>query len=579
MFIFYTSTSSVCKLLSDVQDLHFTDQYIIIALANRLLVCYAIGECDFVGKYLYISTIFILEQDSMNIKDMFVVIGFALMTTWGVDYFILSRYRTSQSSEECRSGQTFSAPEKQQVIKPLNVDVNFIEKKRVAPEVITELNTDWGFLTFSSDGASLERLEFKQGADNADNIITIHPAIARENKAFLVAFDQHSPYYFNLVAETEDDTHIVLTYEGSFDTGTLRKRFTIAKQMCKIDLTIELIHTTHANPDMQLRLFYPAPIMPDVASDVISALMSNVKGSLEKIPFAKLNEREGWWAPSIFGAENKYFVHAMVADPNNFTERAYFLKTLDNHLVSILEGPSSVQAGEHSWTISFYCGPKDAQAMALVNGRLEETLDYSGLLAPLSKLLLRILKFLYSYVHNYGLAILLLTLLIKLIMLPFTIKGEKSLKKSNEIQKKMQYLQQKYKHDPERLREEQAEIIKKHGMPQLTSCLPMLAQFPIFIALSRILGNSVELYRAPFFGWITDLSAPDPYYILPAIIILAMMLQGLAGDPKQRMMTMSMALVFGAFSANFAAGLVLYICASTLLGIVQMIVQKGLKVV
>jgi YidC/Oxa1 family membrane protein insertase len=182
-------------------------------------------------------------------------------------------------------------------------------------------------------------------------------------------------------------------------------------------------------------------------------------------------------------------------------------------------------------------------------------------------------------VHNYGLAILLLTLIIKLIMLPFTIGGERGLKKSNEVQKKMRYLEQKYKNDPERLRTEQAEVIKKHGLPQLASCLPMLAQFPIFIALSRVLNNSVDLYQAPFFGWITDLSAPDPYYILPVILFTSMIMQGLAGDPSQRMMTITAALLFTAFSANFAAGLVLYICASTLLGIVQMVAQKSVKAV
>jgi YidC/Oxa1 family membrane protein insertase len=105
----------------------------------------------------------------------------------------------------------------------------------------------------------------------------------------------------------------------------------------------------------------------------------------------------------------------------------------------------------------------------------------------------------------------------------------------------------------------------------------MLAQFPIFIALSRVLNNSVDLYQAPFFGWITDLSAPDPYYILPAILIGGMILQGLSGDPAQRMMTLTAALILGAVSPNFAAGLVLYICASTLLSVLQIMIQKSVK--
>ncbi len=509
---------------------------------------------------------------------MLVGVGIVLLTNWGVDYFILSRYRTKEL-QEYRSGQVFSAPETEQTFRPLKLGVAFSQAKRVSPVVVTELNTDWGALTFTSEGAALERLEFIRKNDQTEDVITtIFPTIEREHKAFIVALDQNTPYYYNLVDTSEDDQYFFLTYEGSYEKGLLRKRFAVAKHIYKIDLTIELLASSHAIQN-QIRLFLPAPVMPDIKYDTVSALVNNIKGSIEKIPYNKLNGQEGWWAPTIFGTENKYFVHALVADQNNFAQRAYFLMAPENRLISILEGPSVVPQETYSWTMSFYCGPKEAHAMNQVNTQLEETLDYSGILAPLSKLLLKLLNFLYEYVHNYGLAILLLTVLIKLIMLPFTISGERGLKKSNEVQKKMRYLEQKYKNDPEKLRIAQAEVIKKHGLPQLASCLPMLAQFPIFIALSRVLNNSVDLYQAPFFGWITDLSAPDPYYILPALLIGGMILQGLSGDPAQRMVTLTAALVFGAVSANFAAGLVLYICASTLLSVMQIMIQKSVKAV
>lgn len=515
-----------------------------------------------------------LHKDVMNIKDMLVVVGFALLMTWGVDYVILSRYRVDQP-EGVKSGQSFSAPERDHIVKPFNLDVNFTKAKKVLPEVITEVVTDWAELTFSTDGAALERLEFKHSGDINTNITTIYPEINRDDKAFLVAFDQATPYYFNLSKKDETADAISLTYEVSSDNNLfLRKRFVINKQLCKIDLFIELMGVKEEN---RVRILYPAPVMPDVKYDVVSGLVSNVKGSIEKIAYQKLNVREGWWAPAIFGAENKYFVHALIADSQHVIERAYYKITENQHLFSIVEsGPIT---SDQAWSLSFYFGPKDMYAMSLVDDRLQETVDYSGILAPLSKLLLQILIFFYGYVHNYGLAILMLTLLIKLIMLPFTLTGEKNLKKTQAMQKEMQYLEQKYKHDRERFRLEQAELIKKHGMPQIASCLPMLAQLPIFIALSRVLNNSIELYKAPFFGWITDLSMPDPYYLLPIGIVLAMLVQALHGDPKQRMMMMSAALLFGAFSANWAAGLVLYICASTLLGILQTVLQKHFKVV
>lgn len=506
----------------------------------------------------------------MNIKETLIVVGCALMTTWVIDYFILNRYRDTATST-AQAGKQFNAPEDQHVVKPLNFDITFEAKKR-DQEVITEVATDWADLSFSSQGAVLERVEFRHKAGVQNSIITVHSSLKPKQKAFLVAFDSETPYYFTFVSKTETDSQIKILYEGASGGILLRKSFIVDKQECKIDVILDMKGNDKAT---QVRMLYPAPVMPDITNDAIAALVSNEKGTLEKIPYKKLNERDGWWSPSIFGSENKYFIHALVEDSQHFVERAYY-KIDDNQLISILE--SAPIGNDQVWTLSFYIGPKDAQSMSQVDSRLEEALDYSGILAPLSKLLLKVLNFLYTYVHNYGLAILILTLLIKLIMLPFSMSSEKNLKKSHEMQKKMNYIQQKYKHDPERLRLEQAELIKKHGMPQIASCLPMLAQFPIFIALSRILGNSIELYKAPFLGWITDLSAPDPYYIFPLCIMAGMMIQALYADPKQRMLMMSMGVLFGAFSVNFAAGLALYICASTALGLVQGLFQKRIKV-
>lgn len=512
----------------------------------------------------------------MNIKDMVVIIGFALLTTWGIDYFILNRFR-EQESEVVRSGQSFNAPERRRVMRPLIREIDFIDKKRVNREIISEVETEWANLTFSSDGAALERLEFKRKRHGAANdMITIFPTLEREQKAFLVALHERTPYFFSLVDRQDGPESIQLIYEGDFGSGTLRKRFSILKNIHKVDLTIE-IEPKDAKSKTSVRIFYPSPVMPEVSRDQISGVMSNVKGGLDKITFANVNLQEGWWAPTIFGSENRYFVHALVADDNNFVDRAYYTTTPDQKLLSILESAEVDQ--KDSWTVSFYLGPKDEQAMAPVDERLEQTLDYSGLLAPLSKLLLKLLNWIYGYVQNYGWAIIILTILMRLFMLPFTLRGERNMKKGGEMQKKMQYLQQKYKNDPERLRIEQAELIKKHGMPQLTGCLPLLIQFPVFIALNRVLSNSIELYKAPFIGWITDLSAPDPYYLLPAIIGISMLVNAFTLDPKQRTMMMVAALVIGAFSINFSSGLLLYISISTLLGVVQSKLMKKTKAV
>lgn len=511
----------------------------------------------------------------MNIKDMILVLGLALLTTWGLDRFVLSRFRPQEQIDQV-SGHMFNAPMTNRTVKPLNREIDFIDTKRSTKEVITDIETEWATLTFSSDGASLERLQFKRhkyGVEDA--IITVFPPMERENKALLVALDERTPYYFTLSNKHDDDDAVYVSYEGSFGDGLLRKTFKIYKQVLKIDLTNEIV-STKADYVTTARIFVPSPVMPNVKNDQVSGIFINSSGSLEKMPHANLNVQAGWWRPSIFGSENRYFIHAMIADEQACIDRAFFNKLPDNKMAAVLE--SNEMRGGSACTVSLYFGPKDEQAVAPVDTRLEQTFEHSGILSPLSVLLLRLLNLIYDYVHNYGYAIIILTILMRLFMLPFTLKGERSVKKGAELNERMEYLKRKYKNDPERLRLEQAELIKKYGMPQMMGCLPMLLQFPMFIALNRVLSSSVELYHAPFIGWLQDLSAPDPYYILPFLICLSMLANAFTLDPKMRTSMIIMALVIGAFSINFASGLLIYLIASTVLGVIQSYVQKSLKV-
>ena len=212
-----------------------------------------------------------------------------------------------------------------------------------------------------------------------------------------------------------------------------------------------------------------------------------------------------------------------------------------------------------------------------VDQRLEQTLDYYGFLAPVARALLAMLKFLYSYFHNYGYAIIVLTALMKLVLLPVTLRSERGMKQRLEFQKKLQYVQQRYKNDPQTLAHERAELMRKHGFKDMAGCLPLLIQIPMFFALSRVLSSSIELYRAPFGFWIQDLSLRDPYYILPLLIALTMLVQAGFADKQQRVSILVMALIFGAFTTTLSAGLALYIFVSTLLSVVQTVAQKSMS--
>jgi len=515
----------------------------------------------------------------MNFKDLLLPLTLAMLTTWGVHYFFFNK--TTTSDEEVRSGQSFIAPKAKKELNPLNSEVNFSDVKRPKPSLLSEVQTDGAVLVFTTDGATLESLTFKHVYNCPGcpmQTIEMPAETEKENRAFLLALGNETPYYYDLINRQDLDDKIQLTYQADFQDGRIEKKFTVYKDSYKIDLAIKVESKKAQEEKLEPRIFFPSPSVPALkTNDAIFAIMSNEKSSIEKISTDKLNVEQGWFAPRIFGADDRYFVHALVDDQQSFVQRGYFKFSDKNKLVAILEGPAVGKTPTNEWKLSFYCGPKEVASFAKVDARLEQTLDYSGIFSPISKFLLYVLKLLYSYLKNYGLAIIALTILVKLVLLPFTYRAEEGMQKRAEFDKKLKYVQQKFKHDPEMLAHERAELIKKHGMPGLSGCLPLLLQLPIFIALSRVLSSAIELYRAPFFGWIHDLSASDPYYVLPVITGLGMLMQTatMAGnDPKQKIPSVVMALVIGAVTANLAAGLALYICTFNILGIVQ---TKALK--
>jgi len=517
----------------------------------------------------------------MKLKDLIFPIALALITTMIIQYFFFGGKKTQTDDTQVRSGQAFKAPKTRQEIKPLNKEIDFIDEKRLYPTVETKIETKLATFVFTNDGAALSRLEFHGDLDgDLQAIGTVFPVASteRERKCLLLAMGEKTPYYYKFMGKEETDLAIQVRYRYDSPNNDIvvDKLFTVYKKTHKIDLmtTVTPKKKLAEDQSLQARIFFPSPIMPQLGkSNVVSAVVVNEKGAVQKTLMSKLDEYVGYLNPKLFGTDSKYFVQVMIEDPNQFVKRAYY-KSEDTVLFSILEGPDFNE--KSSWTVSFYFGPKEEKAMATVDARLEKTLEYSGWLAPIAKFLLMILKFLYKYLHNYGLAIIVLTLLIKLLLLPFSIKAESGMKKRVAFQKKLDYLQKKYKDDKVTLARERAELIKKHGMPGLGGCLPLLLQLPIFFALTRVLGSSIELYKAPFL-WINDLSAKDPYYILPILISISMLIQAATTDPKQRFTIIAMALVFGAISANFSAGLSLYIFSSVLLGLIQTALVKKIK--
>lgn len=513
----------------------------------------------------------------MNIKELLPVLLMALLTTWGIQYLFFNKPAVVESGD-IRSGQSFVAPKNAQELKPLNTEIDFIDDQRVVPEVTTEVETEHARLVFSNHGAILKSAEFKRVVSGEVQVFSTvnEPAedVERERGCLLLALGEKTPFYYEFVERQDTDDAIVISYAANTDQARIKKDFIVSRSTHQLDVKVSV--EPRAGNEVEARLFYPAPMLPGTQGyGRVAAITTNEKDAVVKTSRRSLDASKGWFAPTMFGAGNRYFVHTMFNDADSFVQRAYYLLQDEENITSILEGPRVTE--QSSWTVSLYFGPKEEGALAVVDPRLDQTLDYSGLLAPISKLLLKALKIIYEYVGNYGLAILLLTLLIKLVMLPFTMNSERGMAKHKEMQRKLKYVEDRYKDDPEMRAREKAELVRKNGLPGLGSCLPMLANIPIFIGLNRVLGNSIELYRAPFGLWIQDLSAPDPYYTLPLLLVVGMLAQAAVADKKQQMTFIMFALIFGSVAMNLSAGVCLYIVMSTILGVAQTKLLKRSK--
>jgi YidC/Oxa1 family membrane protein insertase len=227
---------------------------------------------------------------------------------------------------------------------------------------------------------------------------------------------------------------------------------------------------------------------------------------------------------------------------------------------------------EFAVALDWYVGPKNYETFKTEKG-LRYLIDY-GFFSWLAFPLLEALRFFFQFTKNYGIAIILLTVVVRVLFYPLALKSSRSMKAMQRLQPQIQALREKFKNDPQRLNREQLALFRAHKVNPMGGCLPLLVQLPVFFALYAVLGNSIELHQAPFFGWIHDLSAKDPYYVLPVLMGIAMFLQqkitptpGM--DPTQAKILLFMPIVFTFVMLNLPSGLTLYIFVSTLLGILQ----------
>ena len=300
---------------------------------------------------------------------------------------------------------------------------------------------------------------------------------------------------------------------------------------------------------------------------------------LEKVDFDEVADEPyqsttaGGWLAMI----QHYFFSAWIPpaeEASTYSTQEYSPSGRPRYIARLVSPQVTVPAGgQHEFSSRLYVGPKLQDQLADVAPGLDLTVNY-GIFTVLSTPLFWLLSKIHGFVGNWGWAIVLLTVLIKLAFFKLTEAQYRSMARMRKLQPRIEKLKERYGDDRQRLSQATMEMYKEEKVNPLGGCLPILVQIPIFIALYWVLLESVELRQAPFVGWITNLSVRDPYFILPvlnaAFMIMTQRLTPTAGmDPMQRKMMNAMPVVFSVMFAFFPAGLVLYWATNAGLSLAQ----------
>ncbi|MEK7389172.1 MAG: membrane protein insertase YidC [Elusimicrobiota bacterium] len=274
------------------------------------------------------------------------------------------------------------------------------------------------------------------------------------------------------------------------------------------------------------------------------------------------------------GIDNRYFLAVMMPSAEHFAAAQVLSPAT---LILTAKTRTVAPRGTFTWEIPYYLGAKSHNWLSSYGLGLERAIDF-GFFSQIGRAMLGALQKLHQATNNWGWAIVLLTVILQVILFPLTWKSLRAAAAMKKLQPEIAKLQQKYANDAQKLNSEMMQLYKTKGANPLGGCLPMILQMPIFIALFNALRGSWELHGATWIFWIRDLSAKDPYYVLPVVMGALMFLQSKmnppAGDPAQQKVMMLMPVVFTFMFMNFPSGLVLYWLTNSLVSTVAQIALK-----
>ena len=441
-----------------------------------------------------------------------------------------------------------------------------------------EVNTDLLKVVFTTKGAKIKNWILKDYQVQKGELIDLAGGL----NIYMGGFDSCE---FNPVGTVD------LTKDGAkegkisfvFNSNDIRitKEFLFKKNKYSVDCSVRVDNTgkKEAKVDNFIVSWGPGLGTPEKLSEFEELTAYSYID--EKVKKDKTNKIKGEVANkgniSWLAMSKKFFVAAIIPQKTYASSSIItreFIKGKEGDIptsVASLKMPDLKIAAGSSQITSFtvYVGPSILENLKEL--KIHKVLDF-GWFSGLGVLLLVILKFFYRLVHNYGLAIILLTILIKAILWWPTAKSMKSMKAMQKLQPQMTVLRERHKNNPQQLNQEVLKLYKTQKVNPLGGCLPMILQIPIFYALYMLLVNAVELRGEPFYFWIKDLSVKDPYYIVPVVMGITMFIQQKmtpTPDPSQAKIMLILPVVFTFMFINLPAGVVLYWTFQNILSIAQ----------
>jgi YidC/Oxa1 family membrane protein insertase len=462
------------------------------------------------------------------------------------------------------------------------------------PEHEVELVTPDVRFVFTTTGGALKHAELKDAKfrdpSGGHDLVTTREL---ERAAFRTTFAGRSFASLGGSWQVGEHTDKVVSFVAENAEARVEKRYTADPTRYRLHLEVVVQNKTDRPQDHAMTVALAGRQDPEKkgggfltgGAANLSSVLCYANGEIERVPVEKLGKDpfEKTGTVPWFGTDEKFFLLAGAPYP----EDAAHERTCKGTAIDGSVGEAALRFASRtvpprsstSYPMAIFAGPKvitDLEAVTPggVEIGLERAVDVSSKLTYVARPILFLLKFFYRYVHNWGVAIILLTLFIKLVTFYPTQRSLLSAKKMQKLAPKMNAIRKKYENDRQRQSVETMNLYKAHGVSPFGGCLPSLIQMPIWIALYSTLNYAVELYRAPFIFHIHDLTAKDPFYITPLLMGGVMFLQmrmspASPDNQQQQTMQVMMPVMFTAFSLVLPSGLALYMLTSYLIGILQ----------